>query len=164
MAAEKQQKGTFQAVHTSEDKDGNVIYLRWGTNETPDAGSSANGGGALFFNHTKSKVALINIYTDQDDPDQPLVRIRADNSSFDEPLLWLRQDGSGPALQIHSGSVLLKDLEVDDIAHSGDLGFFGTAPVSGPVAVAGSRGANAALASLLTALASLGLIVDNTTP
>lgn len=32
-----------------------------------------------------------------------------------------------------------------------------------PVTVTGSKGGNAALASLLTALASLGLIVDSTT-
>jgi len=39
-------------------------------------------------------------------------------------------------------------------------------PVGGssPPSVTGSRGGNAALASLLTALASLGVILDNTTP
>ena len=42
------------------------------------------------------------------------------------------------------------------------LGFFATAPVAKP-AVTGSRGGNAALASLLTALAALGLITDSTT-
>ena len=43
------------------------------------------------------------------------------------------------------------------------IGFFGATPVSLP-GVGGSRGGNAALASLLTALASLGLIIDSTTP
>ena len=42
------------------------------------------------------------------------------------------------------------------------LGFFGTA-ASGKPTVTGSRGGNAALASLLTALAGLGLITDSTT-
>lgn len=41
------------------------------------------------------------------------------------------------------------------------LGFFGTAPIVKP-APTGSRGGNAALASLLTALANLGLITDST--
>lgn len=41
------------------------------------------------------------------------------------------------------------------------LGFYGTAPIVKP-APAGSRGGNAALASLLTALANLGLITDST--
>lgn len=41
-------------------------------------------------------------------------------------------------------------------------GFFGAAPV-GRQAVVGSRGGNAALAALLTALEALGLIEDNTT-
>ena len=39
--------------------------------------------------------------------------------------------------------------------------FFDKAPVAKPT-VSGSRGANAALASLLTQLAALGLIVDST--
>lgn len=43
-----------------------------------------------------------------------------------------------------------------------NVGFYGTNPVAKP-AVTGSRGGNAALASLLTALASQGLITDSTT-
>lgn len=35
---------------------------------------------------------------------------------------------------------------------------------SGPVAVTGSRGANVALASLLTQLAAVGIIVDGSVP
>lgn len=42
------------------------------------------------------------------------------------------------------------------------IGFYGTSPVAKP-AVTGSRGGNAALASLLTQLAALGLITDSTT-
>jgi hypothetical protein len=42
------------------------------------------------------------------------------------------------------------------------LGFFGHGPVQRP-SVSGSRGGNAALASLLTALANLGLIANSTT-
>lgn len=45
---------------------------------------------------------------------------------------------------------------------SGALGFFETAPVIKPT-VTGSKGGNAALGSLLTALAGLGLITDSTT-
>jgi hypothetical protein len=37
-------------------------------------------------------------------------------------------------------------------------------PPSGPVAVTGSRGGNAALASLLTELAAIGAIIDSTGP
>lgn len=44
----------------------------------------------------------------------------------------------------------------------GNSGFNNTAPISKPT-VSGSRGGNAALASLLTALASYGLITDSTT-
>lgn len=43
------------------------------------------------------------------------------------------------------------------------VAFHGTAPIAKPT-VTGSRGGNAALASLLTALANYGLITDGTTP
>ena len=43
-----------------------------------------------------------------------------------------------------------------------DIGFFGTFPSAKPT-VTGSKGGNAALASLLTALAGLGLITDSST-
>lgn len=43
------------------------------------------------------------------------------------------------------------------------LGFYGSAPGARPT-VTGSRGGNAALASLLTGLANLGLIINSSTP
>ena len=57
-----------------------------------------------------------------------------------------------------NGAVIL-----ETSSNSTALGFFGTAPVTKP-AVAGSRGGNAALASLLTSLANLGLVTDGSTP
>lgn len=45
---------------------------------------------------------------------------------------------------------------------TGNSGFNGTAPIAKPT-ISGSRGGNAALASLLTALANYGLITDSTT-
>jgi hypothetical protein len=42
------------------------------------------------------------------------------------------------------------------------MGFYGQTPISRPT-VTGSRGGNAALTSLITSLASLGLIIDSTT-
>lgn len=50
-----------------------------------------------------------------------------------------------------------------DLAHQGTkLGFYNTAPVTIPT-VAGAKGGNAALTSLMAALAALGLVVDTTT-
>ena len=46
---------------------------------------------------------------------------------------------------------------------NGAVGFYGTTPVAAKPTVSGSRGGNAALADLLTKLASLGLIADSTT-
>jgi hypothetical protein len=45
---------------------------------------------------------------------------------------------------------------------SASIGFYGTSPISKPT-ISGSRGGNAALTSLLTALANLGLVTDSTT-
>ena len=50
----------------------------------------------------------------------------------------------------------LRPLKVD-----GNVGFFGSTPAAKPT-VTGSRGGNAALSSLISALAALGLIADNT--
>jgi len=54
------------------------------------------------------------------------------------------------------------EIEIDgDLNHDGsNAGFYGSAPVA-KATVTGSRGGNAALASLLTALANLGLITDS---
>lgn len=48
------------------------------------------------------------------------------------------------------------------VGKQGGLGAFGTAPPTAQPTVTGSRGGNAALASLLTALAATGLIIDGT--
>jgi hypothetical protein len=59
---------------------------------------------------------------------------------------------------------VLPDVSIDgQLGHTGSTaGFFGTTPVVKPT-VSGSKGGNAALGSLLTALAGLGLIIDTTT-
>lgn len=58
-----------------------------------------------------------------------------------------------------SGSIAI----AQDLAHRGSkLGFYNTAPVTKQT-VTGSRGGNAALASLLTALATVGEITDSST-
>lgn len=67
-------------------------------------------------------------------------------------------DSSGQGLTWDSASAGLKI----GLASGEKVGFFGATPVA-QVNVTGSRGGNAALASLLTALASLGLITDSTT-
>lgn len=63
---------------------------------------------------------------------------------------WLTVDGSGNAT--FSGNVRI----------NGQSGFNNTAPIAKPT-VTGSRAANAALASLLTALANYGLVTDSST-
>lgn len=63
-------------------------------------------------------------------------------------------DDAGVSLVANEASVL-------KIKADGKMGFFAKAPAAKPT-VTGSRGGNAALASLLTALANLGLITDST--
>jgi hypothetical protein len=58
--------------------------------------------------------------------------------------------------------VLASDAMTERLSLDGNgIGFFGASPVARPT-VSGSRGGNAALASLVTALSSLGLITDAT--
>lgn len=53
--------------------------------------------------------------------------------------------------------------EVDDLRVTGDVGFYGATPGAKPE-VTGAKDGNAALESLLTALADLGLITDSSDP
>lgn len=74
--------------------------------------------------------------------------------------------GTGP-LRISALDAANIDLCTNNIARltigaGGVIGFFGATPVARPT-VTGSKGGNAALGSLLTALANLGLITDSTT-
>lgn len=68
-----------------------------------------------------------------------------------------------------SGEVSFAEITVDGLAlfigaaaFSSDVGFYGTVPITKRT-ITGSRGGNAALASLLTALAAYGLVTDSTT-
>jgi len=74
--------------------------------------------------------------------------------------------GSGGVLRLRytTGNQTIMDFGTDgSIRHlSTKIGFFSATPAVKPT-VTGSRGGNAALASLLTALANLGLITDSTT-
>lgn len=74
-------------------------------------------------------------------------------------------NANADSLQVGSGVLLEASGDVTiggALNHDGaSLGFFGTAPAAKPT-VTGSRGGNAALASLLTELAGLGLITDST--
>jgi hypothetical protein len=61
----------------------------------------------------------------------------------------------------HFGSSGVAKVEVEKpVQLDSSVGFYGTAPQAKPT-VTGSKGSNAALANLLTALAGLGLIVDS---
>lgn len=79
---------------------------------------------------------------------------------------YLRLSADAQNIQV-AGKVEFSDALYGAVKHTLDgatnqVGFYGAAPASKP-AVTGSRGGNAALASLITALATLGLITDNTT-
>jgi len=83
--------------------------------------------------------------------------LRLYNASANNETLIRDGGGSGVAsLQIAPGGTLTLTVEASK------LGFYGTGAGAKPT-VSGSRGANAALASLLTALSGLGLLTDSST-
>lgn len=69
------------------------------------------------------------------------------------------KDGATETETLLSGTNTGDDVSVPV---NGNVGFYGATPVTQPT-VTGSRGGNAALASLLTELATMGLIVDSST-
>jgi len=64
---------------------------------------------------------------------------------------YIRGGAGGVAIEFEAG-----------FKTNGNVGFYGTTPVAKPT-VTGSRGGNAALASLLTSLAAFGLLTDSST-
>lgn len=86
--------------------------------------------------------------------------------SFDDNDVLIRNDiviNRASGLITFGGEVRVEgNLTVQGtLDHNGTaIGFYGTTPV-GQLSVTGSRGGNAALASLLTALDSLGLVIDS---
>ena len=75
---------------------------------------------------------------------------------------WIFQLGASNTLDLwnYATSTWTKRIQ---FSSAGGIGFFGTAAPTSKPTVTGSRGGNAALASLLTQLAACGLLTDSTT-
>jgi hypothetical protein len=115
-------------------------------------------GGGLTFNHARGTMSSPSSLNDNDI--SGLITIKAHNGTdFEETFaIMSRYYSSGHQTNIGTTQTDV----VLTIEQSNKLGFFNTTPVSKPT-VSGSRGGNAALASLLTALSNLGLITNSTT-
>jgi hypothetical protein len=72
------------------------------------------------------------------------------------------RSGGGLFNASNTGNLTIEPIQ-DLQLNPGQLGFFGATPIAKPT-VTGSRGGNAALASLLTTLANQGLLTDSSTP
>jgi hypothetical protein len=170
--------GTLQAI---EDKDGNASGLKIGETgvlveptgstsipfEVKNEGAAYVNiyayrnnvyGGGLAFNHARGTMSSPSSLNDNDI--SGLITISAHNGTDFEETFAIRSRyySSGHRTDIGTTQTDV----VLTIEQSNKLGFFDTTPISKPT-VSGSRGGNAALASLCTALANLGLITDSTT-
>lgn len=87
------------------------------------------------------------------------VQIRAESGTASDVAMHVLTKGAGTGV-LYGGNFASAAFQW---RHSGgpQIGFYGASPVSKPT-VTGSRGGNAALQSLLTQLATLGLITDST--
>lgn len=93
----------------------------------------------------------IEVYDDQGNL---VFEVDAAGDLFLSPAL----DGAGAALTGRQNNII----QTVGFLAGDQLGFYGVAPVVRPT-VTGSKGGNLALTSVCTALANLGLIVNNTT-
>lgn len=77
----------------------------------------------------------------------------------------LSQDGSNNLRLIRASGPGMFDLSQGNSVSlkTSSVGFYGTSPVASKITVSGAKGGNAALTSLITALASYGLVSDATT-
>jgi len=130
-------------------------------------------GGALLIDATGATFTALNVYSNQGSGQaagQPIVRITADNADFDQPVIELRSDstsapnvrvvGGGKEFQIHAKNNRL-------IISAGNEGGALTEVLSLDItrpSVTGSISLGTALTSLLTELANLKLIDNNTVP
>lgn len=130
-----------------------------GLDVTVDTGSF---GGFVVTNHSSHQgINLVNqaagVLTSISDPVGGGISLNTSGTLSLEGDVAVHIQGAIIRLVTTGGGVLVG-------GGSDDLGFFGTTPVSGPQTITGSRGGNAALTSLLTWLANLGLIVNSTSP
>ena len=96
------------------------------------------------------------------------MNIATANDSYMQLGGWIGSLTVGGRVKAYGGALatapatveLLSGTAVKFAINATGIGFFATAPVAKPT-VTGSRGSNAALASLLTALAGLGLLTDS---
>jgi hypothetical protein len=139
-----------------------------------DSGGAADGAGTAFPGSTGAVLKAANAGWELHGNGDALIKVLTLN--IDRP--WVFEMGSSGAgayliwrpttnakrvrIQSEDNSNFLLDLLPDDTAANGAMGFFGTAAITKPT-VSGSRGGNAALGSLLTALDNLGLIKNSTT-
>ena len=110
-----------------------------------------NSGGAAMFEYGAIKLITTDITAGTEDSD--LTITLRDGGALIEMLIF---DGSQNEIRSTSGADF--DLNGGGLENIGSFNINGGAPV-----VTGSRGGNVALASLLTQLENLGLIVDSTT-
>lgn len=141
------------------------------TNSIPDAALSSNiprlNAAANAF--TGAELSLTNATN-------PKIVV-SDSDAGSDGKRWAMRNGNGSLtivaetdagvpttnllLATRSGTTIASaTIAATSISLSGQCGFQGTSPIAKPT-VTGSRGANAALASLLTALANYGLITDS---
>jgi hypothetical protein len=115
-------------------------------------------GGGLAFLHARGTMSSPSSLNDDDI--SGLLTLNAHNGTDFEGTFAIASRYYSSGHQTKIGTT--RTDVVLTIGQSNKLGFFDTTPISKPT-VSGSRGGNAALASLCTALAGLGLITDSTT-
>jgi hypothetical protein len=137
-----------------------------------NAGSNETLSSRLYIHPTNSSTPLIfGIFSgagagltihSQNTAGVPLI-VKGIASQSNDLEQWQDSTGAVLAKVTATGNAQFVAVEIDgDLNHDGSgVGFYGTAPAAKPT-ITGSRGGNAALESLLTALAAQGLITDST--
>jgi hypothetical protein len=126
-------------------------------------------GGVVNTSGTNRRTGAMSVYSSEAWTDNSAqgTHIRFEvcpNGSASRPeVMRIDQDGNLLIGTTTNGMTAAGSLAIaQDLAHRGsNLGVFNTSPTTKQT-VTGSRGANAALASLLTQLAAYGLITDST--
>ncbi len=136
---------TIRSDLGSADPEASILFSGSTVNVTGDSGKST-----VRFTQVTSQVNYARI-TASITANNPILSADGDDTNIS---MIVRGKGSGGVLVQDGGSTTRFQCNTTGI------GFFAATPVAKP-SVTGSRGGNAALASLLTALSSLGLVTDS---
>lgn len=142
------------------------LYQRTGSSSGLTTDQIAEGSSNLYYTNTRSRNAINATGSLTYNQTTGVISYNAPTSFAWSAISGTPNTATGYGIAsidgVPIGATTPSTAKFSTLSVTGNAGFNNTAPISKPT-VTGSKASNAALASLITALASYGLITDSTT-